>query len=66
MLHTHMLVQNRLKYVERRLSRLCGGHGELPHEVYLMEGGDYFTERSGAERNRTERNYGLKYRTELV
>ena len=23
----------KLNYVERGLSRLCGGHGELPHEV---------------------------------
>ena len=34
-----MLVQNnffvKLNYVERRLSRLCGGHGELPCEVLL-------------------------------
>ena len=26
-----------LNYVESGLSRLCGEHGELPHEVYLME-----------------------------
>ena len=31
---------SKLNYVERGLSRLCGGHGELPHEVLwrnLME-----------------------------
>ena len=31
-----MLVQNnlvKLNYVERGLLRICGGHGELPHEI---------------------------------